>query len=470
MKIKKVLDVTLSVICTLINLYFLYTLINVNIIPDAFMIVIGAVLILINIYLCIRFKNTKEMTVIIKEVLMSIMIVALYIGVSLIEHYFTSTVNFFEAVNNNNYNSHTYQLYVSEESEITEVDQLDGENIGYENLDINNIDMVMEKLNEDIDSVNVGYSSTYEMIVALDSEISGLIISDSQYELIEENDPEVLEGLVLLKEYGIAVDNVISQSEKNVTNESFIVYITGFDKYGNISLTGRSDVNMLAVVDPIDKEISLVSIPRDYYVELPGYGSLKDKLTHAGVYGLDVSIGAIENLLDIEIDHYVKINFSTVVDFVDIIGPIEVNSVMDFCSWTNCYTKGINILDGEKALEFSRERYNLPKGDIDRAYNQQLVINGIIKAASSPDILLNYTNILSSLSSSFATSFTDKDITSLVKMQLSDFSTWKTSNYVINGYGSSEYTYSYPSQKLSVLLQDSNSLAEAKEIIKDALN
>lgn len=463
-------DKFLKIFYTFINIFFILSLIDLDIVPSKYIFSLAFVLIVFNLLLIIRTKKTGSKMLIFKQVLSVIVSLLLIVGIVSMNYYYNATTNFFEQINKNNYNVYVYRLYVSSDSGYTDVFSIDDELIGYVNHQSDQITDVFSQIEDDINFKKLEFDTSYEMILGLDESISAFIISDNQYELLEENEPEILENLVLVKEYSVSVENNEITSSKDVTMEPFLIYITGFDKAGNISLTGRSDVNMLAAVNPSTKDISLVSIPRDYYVVMPGYGTLPDKLTHAGVYGLDVSISTIENLLDVEIDKYIKINFTTVINLVDEIGPLSVDSKYSFCSWTYCYKKGINVLNGAEALEFSRERYRLPQGDIDRAFNQQLVINAIINKAATPEILVNYTSILNSLQNYFATNFSDSDIKSLVKMQLSDMANWNVSNYVINGFGSTQYTYSYPHQGLSVLLHDADSIEEAKKIINDTLS
>lgn len=367
---KKILNISLAVIYTLVNLYFVLTIININILPDIIVIIICSLTLLTNIISC-YFNVTSDKNNIILKLFIVICTIVLLLGNSFLSHYFNETTNFFELVNQNNkYNTSLYQVYVKSDAGISDISDLNDEDFGYITIDESVINLIEDKINEDININLVEYDSTYEMILDLDTNVKAVIMKNTQYELLDENESEILEDLVLLKEYEIELENIIVTSEKNLTNDPFIVYITGFDAYGNISLTGRSDVNMLAVVNPNTKDISLVSIPRDYYVEFPGLSGLKDKLTHAGVYGLNVSISTIENLLDIEIDHYAKVNFSTLVNFVDTIGPIDVESAYAFCSYGTCFSKGTNRLDGALALTFSRERKTLPGGDMDRALNQ----------------------------------------------------------------------------------------------------
>lgn len=470
-KIKKNISMIIVLVYTLLNLWFIVNLIRIDILPNAMLFVIIGLSVLFNLFFAIRLIKAKKRKQKKRRIFGSIFCIILLVINVFVTYHYSNTMNFFSLITGKNYNTYTYQLYVLKDSEYESAFDLDGESLGVVDIDTELLDLVLEEVSEDFSYESSSYDSSYEVVVALeDSEVEAILIKDTDYTLLEENDTELTDNLKLLKEYQITVEYEELSSEKDLTNDSFIVYITGYDRYGEISLTALSDVNMLAVVNPTTKEIALVSIPRDYYVEMPGYGTTPDKLTHAGVYGTDVSISTIENLLNIEIDHYLKINFSTIVNFVDIVGPIEVESVYTFCADTYCFDTGTNVLNGLQTLEFVRERYSLPNGDLDRAYNQQLVVNSLIKTMATPSTLTNYSSILESISSYFATSLTDTDIKSLVKMQLSDLASWNVTNYVLDGTGSSEYTYSYPSQKLSVVIPDEDSVEEAKELIASIMD
>ena len=233
---------------------------------------------------------------------------------------------------------------------------------------------------------------------------------------------------------------------------------------------------MVISLNPQNKEILLTSIPRDYYVNLSSFGEdAYDKLTHAGYYGIEESISAVEKLLDTEINYYVKVNFSTIEGLVDSIEGIEVYSDYDFCV-TNapnvCFQKGNNHLDGYHALMFARERYSFQNGDVQRVKNQQKVLTAIIdKITSSSSFITNFSDILDNLGSSFATNIDSKSISNLVKMQLSDMPVWTIESQNLTGtdYYTTD-TYTYPGTKLYVMKMNPESVEAASTKIKETLN
>ena len=218
----------------------------------------------------------------------------------------------------------------------------------------------------------------------------------------------------------VSVNN--KEKASPVIQEPFNVCITGIDVDGEIDEQGRSDVNMIVTVNPKTGQILLTSIPRDYEIYLSDYDNAVDKLTHTGFIDTDTTIKAEEDLLDIKIDHYVKINFSTVTQFIDAIGGIDVYSEYEFTpvkkkDWT--VKKGMNHMNGKEALAFARERKSFIDGDIQRIKNQQAVFEAIIKkSANSKTLLLNYSKILSSLKKYFEMSFNSSEVKSLIKYQI----------------------------------------------------
>ena len=225
-------------------------------------------------------------------------------------------------------------------------------------------------------------------------------------------------------------------------------------------------------INPITKQVLLTSIPRDYYVQLSGTTGYKDKLTHAGNYGIDMSINTIEELLDIDINYYIRVNFSTLEKIIDALDGVDVYSRYSFVSYIDNYMfyEGYNHMNGKQALAFSRERKSLPNGDIDRGKNQQAVIEAIIRKITSKDIIYKYTKILNSLRGTFQTNISDDDITKMVKKELENIGGWTITSISLEGTSEYNYTYSYNGQKLYVLVPDQDSINETVDLIKSVIN
>ncbi len=220
-------------------------------------------------------------------------------------------------------------------------------------------------------------------------------------------------------------------SSVNVTKDAFNILISGIDTYGSVSTVSRSDVNMIVTVNPKTKKILMTSIPRDYYVVLASKGAY-DKLTHSGIYGVRETERTLENLFGIQIDYYVKVNFSSLEKIVNSLGGITVNNPRAFLD----FPAGNIYLDGASALRFSRERHSFAGGDNERVKNQQRVLTGIINKAISPAIITNYSSILNAVSGSFVTNMSSGEIQRLIQMQLNDMSSWSISTQSVTGYNS----------------------------------
>nr|MCR5787885.1 LCP family protein [Bacilli bacterium] len=239
--------------------------------------------------------------------------------------------------------------------------------------------------------------------------------------------------------------------------------------YGSINSVSRSDVNIILSVNPEKGKIIITSIPRDYYVKLHKNGEY-DKLTHAGIYGVEESVSTIEDLLGIDINYYVKVNFTSLVKFVDTIDGIDVDSKYAFKSDDGySYNVGKNHLNGKKALSFARERHALPKGDKSRGENHQAILTGIINKVSNKSILVKYNDLLKSLKPSIVTNFTNSEITSFVKNQIKKDTKWQIEYVNLDGTDGYEYTYSYQRNKLYVMIPDESTIETAKEKINELM-
>ena len=268
------------------------------------------------------------------------------------------------------------------------------------------------------------------------------------------------------------VETVIQEDEKldDITKTPFNVYLSGIDVYGSIKATSRSDVNVIVTVNPNTKQILLTSTPRDYYVPLTVSNGIPDKLTHAGIHGVDCSIGTLENLYGIDIDYYVRVNFTSVRKIVDLLGGVKVYSDYDFTSdWGPSFKKGYNQVNGKQALAFCRERHHFANGDYQRGRDHQHMIEAILNKAMSPDILPNYADLLKTASKNFQTNMSTQEITALAKMQLNDMSQWTIKYANAAGQGASKTTYSYQSRKLYVCVPDYNSVAKLTKRINKVL-
>ena len=270
---------------------------------------------------------------------------------------------------------------------------------------------------------------------------------------------------------------LLTGAEANkITKEPFVVYLSGVDNRGELTENARSDVNILAVVNPVTKQAALINTPRDYYVDLAGTES-KDKLTHAGLYGVETSMATLGNLYGVDVDHYIRINFAGFISIIDAIGGVDVYSDQAFTSVGSpgyydptTFAEGWNHLDGKSALAFARERHAFKTGDIQRGINQMKVIDAMANKLKSPTLLMSFSKLMDAAADCFVTSFSQEQISALVRMQLGDLASWDIQSYTVTGSGAkSSKCYSAKGQSLYVMKPDEDSVNEAKALIAAVL-
>ena len=303
-------------------------------------------------------------------------------------------------------------------------------------------------------------------------EVDAILISDIIKNKFEDEDEDFTSNTRILKTIEITKQIEDITKRVSIKNTPFNVLISGIDTYGDISQTSRNDVNIVATINPNTNEILLTSIPRDYYVKLHGTEGYNDKLTHASYYGINMAVTTIEDILDIDINYYVKVNFTTVVDLVNEIGGVDVYADQAINKWKDCPIKeGYNHLNGNCALKFSRERHSYIDGDRHRGRNQQEVIKAIFtKLTSGSTILTEYTNIINVLDGKFATNIDMNEVTDFIKYELNDLKDYTIINTQLDGYGSMGPTYSYPYQDLWIMIPYEDTITNAKNLINKMLN
>ena len=259
----------------------------------------------------------------------------------------------------------------------------------------------------------------------------------------------------------------------HITKEPFNVLITGMDVWGKIDEPGRSDVNMLVTVNPQTETILMTSTPRDYQVSMPDMDYATDKLTHTGFYSVDTTVGAIENLYNTTTNYYVKVNFSTIVNFIDAIGGLDFNNEIPFTSAItgHVYEQGMIHVQGRGALYYARERQAFEDGDRQRVKNQQRIFQEMFKkATSSKTMVLSYNKVLTDLKEFFEMSFSSREIRSLMKLQLAKNPKWKMYKNSVTGGDGHMSTYSTGATQVYVMTQDPVSIANAQELIQAVMD
>lgn len=460
----------LAVVYIIITAVFVASVFMVNILKTMYFVIFVFAIILVSVPIVVSLlrnsngekigKKAKKKTV----VSAAAVIVILIAGVG--TYYMASTLDFLSKISGND-QTHDFYVIVRETSEYEKISDIAGSLVGImDNADDTYLkaqELLKEKVN-----INFENAGSFDVLAkALINEDRDVIFMNSAYYemALEEVDGFTEETTKILEHVDVKVKSETKVKTVNVTEEPFNIYVSGLDTRGSIGNISRSDVNMILTVNPKTKTILLTSIPRDYYVKLAAKGAM-DKLTHSGLYGIDETTATVENLLGIDINYHIKVNFTTVVKLVDILGGISVNSDYSFSAGGYNFSVGENYLNGQAALAFSRERYSFLSGDNQRVKNQQAVITGIInKCTESTSVLTDYTGILNSMEDNMQTNMPQKDITSLVKMQLGDMSGWTIKQCSLTGSGRMTPVYSIPNYSVYVMVPDQASIDEAKKQI-----
>lgn len=463
---------SVSTLLCVISLIMVILFKIIDVIPGKFFILFIIAVFIIDLILCkfIHQKGHKRtFSIIVSSILIIVMIIAIV--------YELSTILFLNKVGKNNFKTITYELIVLNESTYSDINDLKDEHIGLLDDYDSDYKEAIKYLTEKISFENDSYESDDLVSALLNEKVAAIMLEQSTNKILKEEDEDYAKKVRVLDTFDIQIEIKDIAKKVDVTSDSFNIYISGIDTYGSITSVSRSDVNIIVSINPTTRKMMITSIPRDYYVKLPSKEGYKDKLTHAGIYGIEESVGAIERLLDIDINYFVKVNFTSLIDIVDALNGITVYSDYEFSTkaydeYTKPYTfyKGKNNLNGKEALAFSRERKAFIDGDRTRNSNQQIVIKSLINKILSPSILGNYNSLLKSLSKAFITNMEEDEITSIIKQELDLQKEWEISNYVLNGTDSYEYTYSYKSAKTYVMIPLEESISYAKEEIDKVLN
>lgn len=442
-------------------------LIYVNALPWKYLLIGLSVFIIwiLIVGMLLFFKNNSK-----KNIIAYITSVFLVMIMVVIFFYLNSTFNFFKGLTSK-YKEENYLVLVLKDSSYEQLSDLNNKSIGYTPNEISKINDALTQLKESIIIQDKEYIDSNQLMNdLLNKEIESVLIEKSFFDILDEQNKNAYSNSIRIL-YTINIKTKLDISKEiDVTKNTFSIYISGIDSHGKIANVARSDVNIVATINPKTKQILLVTIPRDYYVKLKGTTGLKDKLTHAGVYGIDTSVGTLEELLQVDINYYFRVNFSSLERIVDALDGVDVYSKYNFTSTiatggTYRFTQGYNHMNGKQALAFSRERNRVPGGDRGRGINQQAVIDGLIRKATSSAIITKYSSLLKSLKDTFQSNMTEEDIFKLIKMQLNDMAKWTITSYSLDGKDENEYTYSTPYQKSYVMAPYEDTVNQAISLI-----
>ncbi len=384
----------------------------------------------------------------------------------------STLAGFFSAITGNEEQTVTFYVITRKDSPIKELPELQGKTVG---TYINEEPVYMAARKKLADEVSVNFQTSPNITEMASSTMVGgfdaTLMTKSNYDALRDQDKDFKKGTKKLHSFDVKMDEANLAKRVNVTKEPFNIYISGLDVSGTIDVTSRSDVNMIMTVNPKTHKILLTSIPRDTVIHMNEKGGASDKLTHTGIYGIGCSLGAVEDLTGLDMNYYVKVNYTTVEKMVDALGGIDVKSDFEFDTHgmkaKYHFKKGMNHLDGKHALAFARERKSFPDGDIQRNRNQAKVMAAMLKkATSSRTILMNYTTILNSIKDYMQINMKQKEIKSLVKMQIAKNPKWQIKRQSMEGPSTFMQCYSTGSYQVSVVQVSEDSLKKCVKRIR----
>lgn len=445
---------------------------SLDLMPSRYRIAYIIIGVLFNVVMFLSFK------VKILSAIMSILSVCLSIGcviglVSLFE--IDSTIG--KVTTDAIYETVQMSVLVPSKDSATDIKDLAGYDIGYVQSD-EQVGELISKIDDNV-SEEVNYSASSNFISLADSLLKGkeqaMLINSVYIDIINEVEgyTDFSNSVKVLYTLEVKVESEAKESEDNriiSDSDKFIIYLSGIDSYGSINVKSRSDVNILAVVNTEEGKIQLINTPRDYFVEFPISNGIQDKLTHAGIYGVKTSIGTLEELYDIKIDYFFRINFSGFEQIIDELGGIDVYSEYAFNGLSGSYNKGINSLSGQQALGFARERYAFSQGDIQRGNNQMAVIKAVVEKMTSTEFLKRYDKVMNELSGCFQTDMPSQVIYGLVRKQLANNTSWKIESLSVTGTGSTQKTFSMPTVSSYVMIPSTTDIKKAKRVIRSTLD
>lgn len=456
-----------SILMIVTSILFVLKLIQIDFLGIKYLSIFTIVLVLLE-FLLLFFMN-KRFKVIVKVpfLVLSFLVSGLCVfGV----YNLNLAANFVQKIVSASVQEERYDVYVLQESELENIGSLDRTNLGYFDNKSESLSEAMLQLKK---SVTFKSENAYDDLGELlgdciEGKTDAIFISSSLTELMGEEYHEKFAKFRKLYDVTVSTKETTAKSDKNVTKDPFLVYVSGIDTYGSIGTVSRSDVNILVAVNPKTGKILLVNTPRDYYVKLHSKSAM-DKLTHAGIYGVEESMNTLGDLYATKVDYYVKINFSSLIKIVDSLGGITVNSKYNFSYDGYTFRKGNNSLDGKAALAFARCRKEIPGGDVSRGENQEEVIKGIIAKVTSSAVITKYATILKTLEKSFVTNMDEDDIYSFAKFQLNKGPKWQIESQNAEGTDSSATTYSAGKTKLYVMMPKEESVTLVKQKLNEVL-
>lgn len=480
-KVLRGIGIALSILLVVASFYLLYQLIKINVLPTKLLFLITIVFVLLDaIFALLLCYYTRS---VVSKIICVVITLVLILGSCLGGYYISKTGSLLTNITNvTKHAKNTVSVVVKQSSDIKNKSQLNGLSVGtLRTIGTQGSSKALKELSKDGIVMNQSeYDSLSAMLEAFyNGEVDSIIINESSRSQIldMESYADFDNNTRVVYQTSYKVENTDkANAVTDITSKPFNVLISGSDTRGGFDENGRSDVIMVATVNPKTSTILLTSVPRDFYVTTACdaadgcmQGAL-DKITHTGIHGTNTTKRTVEQLLGVEINYTFKVGFDTVTDLVDALGGVDVYVEPGYAVSTSTFSvhEGVNHLDGQHALAYARERYSYTEGDRQRTKNQQQVLMGIVNEATKPSVITKYASIMDAMANTFSTTMSNEEISDLIKHQINNNPKWKMEQYMVDGTGDTLMCAEL-GDAASVMVPDQSTVKIAKDKINAIL-
>lgn len=480
-KVLRGIGIVLSILLVVASFYLLYQLIKINVLPTKLLFLITIIFVLLDtIFALLLCYYTRA---IVSKIICVVITLVLIFGSCMGGYYISKTGSLLTNITNvTKHAKNTVSVVVKQSSDIKNKSQLNGLSVGtLRTIGTQGSSKALKELSKDGIVMNQSeYDSLSAMLESFyNGEVDSIIINESSRSQIldMESYADFDNNTRVVYQTSYKVENTDkANAVSDITSKPFNVLISGSDTRGGFDENGRSDVIMVATINPKTSTILLTSVPRDFYVTTACdaadgcmQGAL-DKITHTGIHGTNTTKRTVEQLLGIEINYTFKVGFDTVTDLVDALGGVDVYVEPGYAVSTSTFSvhEGTNHLDGEHALAYARERYSYTEGDRQRTKNQQQVLMGIVNEATKPSVITKYASIMDAMANTFSTTMSNEEISALIKYQINNNPKWKMEQYMVDGTGDTLMCAEL-GDAASVMVPDQSTVKMAKDKINAVL-
>mgnify|MGYP004706998175 FL=1 len=480
-KVLRGIGIVLSILLVVASFYLLYQLIKINVLPTKLLFLITIIFVLLDaIFALLLCYYTRA---VVSKIICVVIALVLIFGSCMGGYYISKTGSLLTNITNvTKHAKNTVSVVVKQSSDIKNKSQLNGLSVGtLRTIGTQGSSKVLKELSKDGIVMNQSeYDSLSAMLEAFyNGEVDSIIINESSRSQILDmkSYADFDNNTRVVYQTSYKVENTDkANAVSDITSKPFNVLISGSDTRGGFDENGRSDVIMVATINPKTSTILLTSVPRDFYVTTACdaadgcmQGAL-DKITHTGIHGTNTTKRTVEQLLGIEINYTFKVGFDTVTDLVDALGGVDVYVEPGYAVTNQYFSvhEGVNHLNGHDALEYARERYAYTEGDRQRTKNQQQVLMGIVNEATKPSVITKYASIMDAMANTFSTTMSNEEISDLIKYQINNNPKWKMEQYMVDGTGDTLMCAEL-GDAASVMVPDQSTVKMAKDKINAVL-